>query len=745
MRKSPLLTIAVLVVVAGPALADVSVQPLGKLEQLSTFQRVEFRVELDTKYDNPFDPDEIAVDASFTGPEKRHVVAPAFWMKTRGQPESAYFCVRFAPSAPGAWTMTVRAKDKRAVQESAALQFNVAPGKSRGFVRRVPDNPRYFQFDSGDAFFMVGLNLAWARDGNAALYEQWFRELSSVGGNFARVWMTHPNVPTETAEAGPGRYDQRACAYYDDVLGLAERHGVYCMVTLNNYRDLRTADNWGACRWPVSPYNKANGGPAERPADFFTDPVAQKLFRRRLRYVAARWSAYTSVAFWELWNEQSYTYVDVPAAWTRDMARFLKSVDPNRHLVTTSFGNAPQREVWEMPEIDLTQEHLYPDAVDGSPVISQSAWRHREYGKPSFVAEFGISGFASDSQFDKTGVGTNLHNGLWGGMMSGAAGAASVWWWDAYVAPRDLWHAFRGAAAFSKAVDWPRRQFEPIFPPPPLRVDGVSEPETFSDAVLHAAGGWGKSHGQTLEVLPSGQAYWTLPHFLYGTEQRKWHSPTKIVVNVPPGEGGAVVVRVARVCDEAVLRVAVDGETEADFRFDARVAAPEHKKREELKPQPDEPTWKRSGPVYQAIVDKDCEVPLPPGRHTIELANVGTDWLWIEWVTLRRSKSSRYADLRVTALYDPRSGEALAWIADPSSNWRSDSEGVAPRTIGASRLSLPLTGRPDGDYDVQWWDTRNGEVSSRDRARLSAGVLSVQIPAVVRDVAMRAFPSDAAR
>jgi hypothetical protein len=99
----------------------------------------------------------------------------------------------------------------------------------------------------------------------------------------------------------------------------------------------------------------------------------------------------------------------------------------------------------------------------------------------------------------------------------------------------------------------------------------------------------------------------------------------------------------------------------------------------------------------------------------------------------------------VTALCDPRSGEALAWITDPASNWRSDSEGVAPRTIGPSRLSLPLTGRPDGDYDVQWWDTRKGEVTARDRGRLSAGVLTVQIPAVVRDVAMRALPSDAAR
>src|SRR5205085_1318102 len=157
------------------------------------------------------------VDATFTGPGDRTIVVPAFWMNEPGgaAPVPGHFTVRFAPPAAGAWSVTVAAKNKGGTTRSTRLAFDVAPGKSRGFVRRVPDNARYFQFDSGEPFLMLGLNLAWASHHDVKSYEPWFKSLAQSGGNFARVWMCHPNEPTETAELGPGRYDQAACAFYD--------------------------------------------------------------------------------------------------------------------------------------------------------------------------------------------------------------------------------------------------------------------------------------------------------------------------------------------------------------------------------------------------------------------------------------------------------------------------------------------------------------------------------------------------
>src|SRR5688500_15815887 len=58
----------------------VRVEPLQPLERVTTFQRLEWRVTLDRSYENPFDPDEIAIDAAFIAPDGRNFVVPAFWM-----------------------------------------------------------------------------------------------------------------------------------------------------------------------------------------------------------------------------------------------------------------------------------------------------------------------------------------------------------------------------------------------------------------------------------------------------------------------------------------------------------------------------------------------------------------------------------------------------------------------------------------------------------------------------------------
>jgi len=269
-----------------------------------------------------------------------------------------------------------------------------------------------------------------------------------------------------------------------------------------------------------------------------------------------------------------------------------------------------------------------------------------------------------------------------------------------------------------------------------LLSDGATQTETFGDAVIRPSGDWGRSHGQTVELLPNGQATRTLSHYLYGYKFfNRLRTPTKIDVTVPAG-GGAVVVRVGKVSDVGVLRILVDGEPKADFPFSALPGSPGQQTTERRPPEADKP-----GPhevIYQAVFNKDCEVALPAGRHTVELANLGNDWLWLDSVTFRRCKSSRYAELQVLALRDAGSGEVIAWMRDAESNWRNDRDRIEPRTIPASRLSIPLNGAADAEYALEWWDTRRGEVVARDRTRSTGGQLNVQIPPVRRDVALRA-------
>ena len=69
----------------------------------------------------------------------------------------------------------------------------------------------------------------------------------------------------------------------------------------------RTVQQSRHARWEDNPYNAANGGPvaADDPAAFFTDPTARDLFKKRLRYLVARYGAYRDILAWELFNEIS--------------------------------------------------------------------------------------------------------------------------------------------------------------------------------------------------------------------------------------------------------------------------------------------------------------------------------------------------------------------------------------------------------------------------------------------------------
>lgn len=733
-------TLGIFLLLTSQSLGAMRVVPL--FHSASTYECLQWRVELDRKYGNPFDPDEIAVDATFTGPGGKTMVMPGFWeggVEAKGQAgagvdrgkggfaqRSGVFMVRFAAPVAGKWSMTVRSRDVDGVRESRPSDFEVNQSKSNGFIHPAK-NRRYFQYDSGKSYFILGLDLAWGGKDGIKSYEQWFPALAGAGGNFARVWTSYP--PMESLATGLGRYDQATCALMDQILELAQKNGIACMITLGNYRDLIQRDEWGSAVWPESVYNAANKGPATQPADFFTSAVCQKLYRQRLRYVAGRWGAYTSVFAWEFWNEQTFTGIAISPAWTRQMAQYLDSVDPYHHPISTSFGANDDLDVWKLPEISLTQEHIYPgpDIPDGSPVFAAATYFDRQFDKPTLVAESGIGGQGSDVNHDTSKLGTNFHNGLWSAMMAGSAGGACIWWWDNYVAPLNLWHVFTGASRFAHEVDWAHRDFEPIQVIVTKAASGAGA-ESFSDIEVSAGQGWGRSHGKMVDVQPNGQTMLLPPQYIYGPEQKTLRTPTLLSIDMP--KAGEMIVRVVKVSDYGVLRVYVDGKPEKDFAFSALPASV-------LKGGK---THEIPGGIYQATIQKDCAVALPAGRHTIELSDLAGDWLAIQSIKFTNARSSKYAEVYTYALTDPHAGRVIAWLHDPQSNWRNDADGKAPKAITGANILIPKIS--DGKYTVQWWDTYKGEVSEQSVANSKNGRLDLAVPEFKRDIALRIFPAD---
>lgn len=702
-------------------------------QRVPLYGKLEATLDLDATYDNPFDARDIDVTATFTGPGGRAMVVPGFlyqgyeWfgnagrtrLRVSGEPT---WKVRFAPPEVGHWEVTVTARDRTGEVRVGPVAFECVRGDSRGYVRRVPGNPYYLQFDDGAPYFAVGENVCW---GTTDQYAEWFRALGAAGGNYARIWLVRWNMGLEWTPGrgtgtyhGLGRYSQDNCFRLDYVMDQAAAHGIYVMLCLGYHGELMSEGAYfGEHCWDESPYNAANGGPCSAPEEFWTNEEARRAYKQRLRYLIARWGWDPHVLSWEFWNE-----VNAPAPWVAEMAQYVKEVDPYQHLVTTTYGDDP---VWRVAEIDYTQAHTY-GADEGRPeTVPAIAALGREYtsrwAKPFMIGEFGIDFKTSDAVHDPKGLATSLHDGLWASVMTRCFGGAAIWYWDNYVHPNDLYGEFTSLRRFVDTIPWPELSFEFA------EFGAVSIPgrenDPWGDIRVQGTLGWARQPDGDLEVRADGTIAGgtQFSEVVFSDSKPDMRAPLRFRVTYP--EDGTLVLHVGTVSASALLRVLVDGEEVWARELLAGEGEGEWKSTRFY------PEWD----IWQSVYDKDYEVPIPAGDHVIEIENTGMDWVTVTSYTFTGCRDPRLARLDLLGL---RTEDfAILWVHDPESNWYNDKYGRAPREIAGA--SFAIQGLADGDYLVEWWDTRSGEITATDRVRAVAGECVLAPPVFLRDIAAR--------
>jgi hypothetical protein len=265
--------------------------------------------------------------------------------------------------------------------------------------------------------------------------------------------------PLETQATGLGRYDLASAWRLDRVSAECERRDIYFQLAFEMTVWWQTRMKH---RWPRNPYNAANGGPCRTPQEYFTNERARELVRRRLQYSVARWGWSMHLAAWELWNEvDNNEGFDAAAneAWHREMAGYLKSIDPWRHLVTTSWRDP---RMFALAEIDIVQGHSYWGAEYDAAQYSMQDTEHlmRRFGKPFFFGEQGVEDPAAAVKLDPDG--RHFHDCLWATALSGAAGTGLYWWWHNYVEPLGLYRHYKPLARFLEGEDLAGRSWTPV-------------------------------------------------------------------------------------------------------------------------------------------------------------------------------------------------------------------------------------------------------------------------------------------
>ena len=672
------------------------------------YGKIELKLDLTATYTNPYDYDNIHIAAIFTGPDNRSIPVEGFFMQdfqltsiqtgTISPTNTGVFKIRFSPNQPGTWRYTISCTTAAGTGTFPEQTFQCTTpsnAANKGFVRTSESH--YLQFDNAQQYIPIGENMAWQVSNPYIDYKKWLDKLNENQGNFFRIWQAHWGLGIEWQNNNNGfqglrRYKQSNAFYLDWLFDYCAEKAVYVMFCIQHHGQVSSRVNPD---WSESPYNAANGGPAQNTWDFFTNIAAKNHVKNRLRYILARWGYSRNVLSWELFNEVNWTdqfeqhKADV-ANWHAEMAAFLKDNDPYEHLVTTSYADDQyDPAVWHNPDIDFTQTHYYINAPNPERAHSKGIKNYlAAFQKPTLVGEFGLGDSGSGlGALDPNGI--HIHNSLWASLFSGGMGTAMTWWWDNYIEPRNLYYHFAPIAEVANVIPLKDEQFVPVA----ATVQGVPANLTLSPSQQ----GWGAladtlfAIGENGTIIPAGA---NLSSMLYGSQwNTQYRRPPVFQVNYP-ANGKFIVKTAAQTGNSPKIAIWLDGVKKIE---------------------------------QNAAVNQSYSIDVPVGTHTIKVDNTGTDWVGISsyFFTGLGSAVDAYT------LISKDQSKVVGWVLNNSYNQEFvKSNGIPTAVTGAI---LTVENVKNGSYLVNWFDCLSGAVVHTAPVTVEAGSLQLLIPNLLWD------------
>lgn len=722
------------------ALSDVPEVPLNGL-----FERT---LPIGGTYDDPTDSRQIAVTVRLTAPDGSFLDLPAFWMQPQqvtcdetcaketfsplGEP---VWLMRFRPTQVGEWLYTVEARTPETTRIVTAGKLRVVPSDRRGTFR-LGRNGRYFSTGDGKPFFPVGINMAWSWEGNGNTrgYIEWLERLARAGGNYARLYVDVPwfiglgwHSPAGSIAAA-----QSSAWRLDTVMRAAETYGIALQLVLvwhqgwTTYSDppynppATPARPDTSADWSLNPHNVRRGGQFPTATTFFATEDGRRVFRDRLRYMIGRWSHSPSLFAWELVDQLDRLLPANPtlaAEWANEMINYLRQNDPYRHLVTLGVRESANLALVRGLPLDFVQVRYYQRVPNEQPTEQLFGTLNvlrpilAESAQPLLLSEFSLSPWFEPAEADPDGL--HVRTTLWASALSGASGAASSWWWDTYLFPRDLINCLAPLQRFVQQIPWDTADLRPISlalsaEPPlsytPLRLSGYNAQlgsETPPDLVFR--------------ISPEGAAppLSRASGFLYGTRFNAQLSRPQQYVIAPP-VATTLRINIARSGDRGGARLIV--------LSNGVLAA-------ELILPPNSP------PVA-------LNVPLKAGEQLVTLDNLGDDYVLLDSLEL----ADYVPPLRSVALADRNGGILLSFFQHQAYTLQNR---AALNQITPIQATFSAQHMPAGMYRVEFWDVFSGDVIGIEDVFVNGtvdGTLRVHLPPITSLLAVRAIryaePSD---
>lgn len=418
------------------------------------YERMDFTIQVGAQWTNsPYHSAEVQLDLDLESPSGTALVVPAFYDSGPSGGMSLWK-VRFTPMETGTYRGIFVITNNSQRKASSLVTFTVTSSDRKGFLHVNDDWT--FRFSNGQPFRGIGENIGWEsrsqddsryfrklNESPSYNYDYLLGRLATNGGNFFRTWMCPWNLPLEWKTVSNtnrysddnGYFNASAIQRMDQLVDLADARDVYIMLTLDNSGDFQ---GWG---WRHSSYNRMNGGAAETPQDFFTNPQSKGQYKDRLRYLVARWGYSPHIAAWEFFNEiDNLMYGlpqkipdDVVTSWHQEMTEYLKDIDPFHHLITTSISHREVAGLYRIATIDFNQIHIYGHNGQSRITSFPEVLRRNSglYDKPYIIGEYGFE-WDWNKNFDDfaSSMDGDFKKGLWLGLFSPTPILPMSWWWE---------------------------------------------------------------------------------------------------------------------------------------------------------------------------------------------------------------------------------------------------------------------------------------------------------------------------
>ncbi len=447
---------------------------------------------------NPYDPEQNNLVVKFM-PDKGPIEERLAYVDLDGT-----VCATLVTQNPARFRAVLFRNGKQMLSEPEGGLVSVNKPLPRGFIRRNPAANNRFKWDNGEPYYPLGFNLGWQNGDILPLAEQ-IAKMSANGVNWTRIWSSNwdnKNPWWSNGEPAAGKEElwPKALVIWENLAQTCDLMNVPFQMVLFNHGSFSSTVN---PNWPDHPFNAAKGGFLKDAADFFTDKEAKRRAKMWLRYAVARYGHSQSLMAWELFNEVEWVdaryanrWPDIEA-WHKEMADYLRSIDPYKHLVTTSSA-MDRPALWT--SMDYVQPHTYP-----SNVTAAIGGFEMPKDKPGFFGEFG-----PPDQSDAA-LARGVKDGIYAGMLNNHAGAAAYWYWD-LVEKRDLYPIYKTAALVLQESGLATR---PLARPTSL---SVSTPGTASLS-FGPGRGWEKAEKMSFELPRDANAteLAKLPAFLQST------------------------------------------------------------------------------------------------------------------------------------------------------------------------------------------------------------------------------------